>query len=746
MAEEEKGKKKKGLLGKGNLKAKIKAKIIMVVVPVVLIAMILPALWYVISEGIGAALEGIVEGFENLSKLLFISDEGAIEITDEEVDEFIKEMEGTGIVFEQLGIPAAKKREYIKTFMLAYLVTQTPNAHVNNGQNGAICIQRHNAREDTIVDMTYIKELTEESGSDKFSLNEDGDIIYLGANNEICTIEDTKYEKYSMPTMFFIELCIITQNPNYVKALAQEVIDNTKIVMVLEESEYVTTETTVNVKTILDSNGQVIKQMPTETTETRTTKSIVPMVIEVDELLYSRTQTYNRKENVGNSSTRTEIISEGNPMEFNRITTQTTSYTFERGVEQDLVVKYEKDDPFPKLTKTEYYVPTSGTRKSAYDSITSGAKVMFENMDKHMDNESLIQILKYVLHMMTGEDYGVKNVKGLFSLNASLNIVGVDFIVDTEQCEEELIVKDVNKLKKALADYNSTLASYAQEYIDMQQKYHVNALFAASVSIIETSGGTAGNAINGRNNWYNIIANTESGWAEYSSPKESIYAFGSLIRTDGPYFSSNRYTVDTIAHTYCPNTPDYPTQGDDWSKNVIAQMTYFYSVLGINVNKNDIISDALQENIVTVATNSASYGISAERGYCLAWAWAVYNKAGAPVYNSCCCARHAGYYYGVSEDWSKIPVGAMVYGRSAATSKDGRLYGHVGIYVGNNTVVHNIGHVATDSLSDWINNYRGAGWGWGSTTPILPEYPVQSGALKILLDTAHTSGVVVSPR
>lgn len=42
----------------------------------------------------------------------------------------------------------------------------------------------------------------------------------------------------------------------------------------------------------------------------------------------------------------------------------------------------------------------------------------------------------------------------------------------------------------------------------------------------------------------------------------------------------------------------------------------------------------------------------------------------------------------------------------------GQQYGHVGIYVGNGLVYHNIGGVAIDTLSDWISYYDGFAWGW----------------------------------
>lgn len=112
-----------------------------------------------------------------------------------------------------------------------------------------------------------------------------------------------------------------------------------------------------------------------------------------------------------------------------------------------------------------------------------------------------------------------------------------------------------------------------------------------------------------------------------------------------------------------------------------------------------------QRKVIEIATNSDSYGIPANPGYCQAWAAYVYGAAGLPIDGSC-CAYHSGLRYGVSDDWSIIPPGAAVYGYS------GSEYGHVGIYVGNGLVYHNIGGVAVDTLSDWIRKYDGFCWGW----------------------------------
>lgn len=113
----------------------------------------------------------------------------------------------------------------------------------------------------------------------------------------------------------------------------------------------------------------------------------------------------------------------------------------------------------------------------------------------------------------------------------------------------------------------------------------------------------------------------------------------------------------------------------------------------------------MQIKVINIAMNSAQYGIEATAGYCQRWAALVYAEAGLSTDTSC-CAYHSGQSYGVSSDWDIIPPGAAVYGYS------GSKYGHVGIYVGNGKVYHNVGGVAVDTLTDWIRKYRGFSWGW----------------------------------
>ena len=124
----------------------------------------------------------------------------------------------------------------------------------------------------------------------------------------------------------------------------------------------------------------------------------------------------------------------------------------------------------------------------------------------------------------------------------------------------------------------------------------------------------------------------------------------------------------------------------------------------------------VQQDVVRIAAHSEDYGIPAENGYCMAWVAAVYREAGLFPDNSPSALASAENYW-VSTDLSDIPAGAAIYGNRNSQ------YGHVGLYIGNGTVRHNVGGTVSTGLEDWIAQYGGFCWGWpgGIDLTALPE-------------------------
>jgi len=125
-----------------------------------------------------------------------------------------------------------------------------------------------------------------------------------------------------------------------------------------------------------------------------------------------------------------------------------------------------------------------------------------------------------------------------------------------------------------------------------------------------------------------------------------------------------------------------------------------------NINFNNEAANEKQKKIVLVATTAAEYGIYASEGKCQKWVADIYAKVlGTRGHAS--SAITAGHSWSVSNNWSTIQIGATVYGTAS------NQYGHVGIYIGNGNVIHNLdGYVKTQSLESWVKQYNGKCWGW----------------------------------
>ena len=102
-------------------------------------------------------------------------------------------------------------------------------------------------------------------------------------------------------------------------------------------------------------------------------------------------------------------------------------------------------------------------------------------------------------------------------------------------------------------------------------------------------------------------------------------------------------------------------------------------------------------------------------GLCAAWVSYVFSNAGlgavwgnaCDMYNSWC----------TSSNKSALKVGMIISVSTHSRTSAGRIYGHVGIYVGNNTVMDNIGYIRSINVDSWIS-YFGTTvtprWGWAN--------------------------------
>lgn len=120
-------------------------------------------------------------------------------------------------------------------------------------------------------------------------------------------------------------------------------------------------------------------------------------------------------------------------------------------------------------------------------------------------------------------------------------------------------------------------------------------------------------------------------------------------------------------------------------------------------------SEAAQRAVVNAcyATPSPGYGL------CAMWVSQVFDNAGFRYYGGNACDMYARWCY--SSDKDELQVGMIIAVSSHPHTTLGRIYGHVGIYVGDGIVMDNIGRVRTIDCDEWINYYGGTvtpRWGW----------------------------------
>lgn len=278
MAEENNNENKNQVIEEGKRTAK---KAIMKKVAPILIKILLPFILTVLAgalllgvfNAVGDAVQKVIDGIVDF---FTIDSDGAIVISDEQVDMIINSITDLGVSIDGLKLmgdvdysdPDVQKanqevlRKYIREFYEAQAMTQTLNTNpswieeniLNGGKPyGTIYVHR-TLNDEEVIDSTtdtyqleYISydkmvELQEESKTDeimkKFSINEKGELVIAGwkeievkrdgvkdndASSKTIILKSINYKnvvsQYTTSMNFFLYLTMITQNPEFVSAV-----------------------------------------------------------------------------------------------------------------------------------------------------------------------------------------------------------------------------------------------------------------------------------------------------------------------------------------------------------------------------------------------------------------------------------------------------------------------------------------------------------------------------------------------
>ena len=116
-----------------------------------------------------------------------------------------------------------------------------------------------------------------------------------------------------------------------------------------------------------------------------------------------------------------------------------------------------------------------------------------------------------------------------------------------------------------------------------------------------------------------------------------------------------------------------------------------------------------QSRVVSACYTTPSPGL----GYCAAWVSNVFVNAGFQFIGGDACDMYAAYC--TSSDRSALQPGMIVAVSTHSQTAAGRLYGHIGIYVGGGMMMDNVGSIRSISVDSWVSFYGTTvtpRWGW----------------------------------
>lgn len=597
-----------------------------------------------------------------------------VKILEEEIGIDVNDLKLATVNTETGEIDEEKASEYLYNFFTASIASELPYIPGSDKEaRGIIKIKRKDSntggesKELQYIGYNKFTEILQsednqikENSKNYFSIDESWNICITKSYKEIKNDEIVQFDimevkipyrtmvsQYAMPFEFLISLQNVTQNVEYVQAVADLATKNAEIELTIFDSITTTTTTETYRHSIMrkwiqeteDDFGQVISSEPKRSGPNKQPDQVTVKVIQEESIKANVTKAITWALNQ-----ETPYKEERAPMEYplgeegntNQIPNDpepsgdTGTWKVDQSMNTVVAIdasEWQKSnetktivnaDRFLGLWKNstgyyeEYYNSDNSVNKNAKYN-PDGEVVKYKLIGEGQDDRPIMNILsseawlKGLLEanmrtqthaeLMDYFIYLYKKKEPLEDIEIDFNIDSLISIFDPEEFvegsyegdfdvhDESLFITDIEVLRSAFAggySGNEKLISNAQAFLDMQEEYKVNALFAAAVSITETSAGRAGHAIDGHNNWFNIRAG--SGWANYLSDADGIKAFGDLIKNGSYYYAQGKYTVGAIGHTYCPNTPEYPTQADLWIENTKAQILRFYSAAGIDAN------------------------------------------------------------------------------------------------------------------------------------------------------------------
>ena len=386
---------------------------------------------------------------------------------------------------------------------------------------------------------------------------------------------------------------------------------------------------------------------------------------------------------------------------------------------------YTKDDEIKTILNGRrvcYRMP-DGRWICPLSNLVEGREMMFDMLADNERTQSYERLMRYLLYLLTGNDYGVTEFDFNEFLNGTFyNVSGIYGNTVQEKVWWALIGAGYSKEAAAGAMGNIEVESGGFDPSAIEggsgigfglcqwsfgrrtQLEQYAASKGVSASDVDTQiefllgeltpgGGADGYATYQMGSGMNGY--TVNNWKNASSPEDAAVAFCWVFERPGIPNMSRRTEA---ARRYYDEFKD-------------AKMP--------TSNNSSESGKEMQKKIVEIASSGKDLGLGA--GMCQAWVAEVYSQAGQS-WVSAPCASEAANQWLVSKDKNNIPLGATVYGHAyirpngSQAMCNGHEAGHVGIYIGNGKVASNVGGIRIETLDSWIASFGWKGWGWNGGT------------------------------
>ncbi|MBR3234947.1 MAG: hypothetical protein IKG11_04955 [Atopobiaceae bacterium] len=122
-----------------------------------------------------------------------------------------------------------------------------------------------------------------------------------------------------------------------------------------------------------------------------------------------------------------------------------------------------------------------------------------------------------------------------------------------------------------------------------------------------------------------------------------------------------------------------------------------------------------QARVIAACKSTGSPG----SGLCAMWVSMVFSNAGFAYAGG--NANDMYNWWTTSSNRADLKPGMIVAVSTHSHTSAGRIYGHIGIYIGNGIMMDNIGYIRTISVNEWVNFYSTTvtpRWGWLMGIPL----------------------------